>query len=1019
MTERMKPLKMYVRPAILLILYGSLATAAPSTMAAEQGEPLSFAREIQPILARKCYACHGPDEGDRQADLRLDVRDAAVEYGAIVPEDSGNSSMIERIFSDDPDLRMPPPHAHDQLTEEEKQKLRQWIDAGAKYEAHWAFTPPTRPELPKVKNGDWPRNGIDYFVLARLEQAGLSPAPEADRYTLIRRLSLDLTGLPPSPEEVDEFINDQSPRAYEKLVDRLLASPRYGEKWARLWLDLARYADTNGYEKDRARDIWPYRDWVIRAINDDMPFDQFTIEQLAGDLLPDPTIDQLVATGFHRNTMLNEEGGIDPLEYRYYAMVDRVATTGTVWMGMTIGCAQCHSHKYDPISHTDYFRFMALMNNADEPDQILPDETVTKKRAKLQARIEKLQQGLTEQYQASISPADNETVEDVHHERFTAWLKDQQQKAIDWTVVEPTAMQTNLPRLEVLEDGSLFSTGDITKRDLFELTFDLSSFNEPITGLRLEVLPDDRLPARGPGRAFYEGRKGDFFLSEVTAKQNDEQRTFNAGSASYGKISIGSGTAEAANVFDNNGSTGWSTSGREGESHQLLLTFAEPVSPDALLNLEMLFERHFAASLGRFRISFTTDKKPLEAKSYDAATEALLASSIDGLTEADREQIERLFLLQTPELEKTRKQIEQLRNQMPEYPTTMVMRERPEDNPRPTHRHHRGEFLNPEEEVSAGIPLLFPQIETAEPSRLALANWLVSEENPLMSRVVVNRQWQTLFGYGLVRTPSDFGTQSEPPTHPELLDWLAVEFRERGWSRKQLHRLIVTSATYRQTSDVPAEQYQRDPDNRLLARGPRFRVSAETIRDTMLHASGLLSDKMFGPGVYPPQPESVVALAYGNEKWPTSTGEDRYRRSLYTFIKRTAPFAAFTTFDGPTGETCTVQRDRSNTPLQALTLLNDEMYLEMARAMASDVTGSVSSPSDVIQEMFRRLVTRPATEAEMQTILAYYERQQAHLKDDPAAVKAVTGKDDSDSTAAAWILTARLLMNLDEVITKY
>ncbi len=1015
----MKELKPNARVAALLVLWGSLSAAAPSVRAAETGESLSFAREIQPILARKCYACHGPDEGDRQADLRLDEREAAVEYGAIVPEDSENSSMIERIFSDDPDLRMPPPHAHDQLTEEEKQKLRQWIDAGAKYEAHWAFTPPIRPELPKVENSDWPRNGIDHFVLARLEKAGLSPAAEADRYTLIRRLSLDLTGLPPSPEEVDQFINDQSPDAYENVVDRLLASPRYGEKWARLWLDLARYADTNGYEKDRAREIWPYRDWVIRAINDDMPFDQFTTEQLAGDLLPDPTIDQLVATGFHRNTMLNEEGGIDPLEYRYYAMVDRVATTGTVWMGMTIGCAQCHSHKYDPISHTDYFRFMALLNNADEPDQILPDETVTKKRAELQARIEKLQQGLTEQYQASISPSDNETVEEVYHERFTAWLNDQQQKAIDWTVVEPTAMQTNLPRLEVLEDGSLFSTGDITKRDLFELTFDLSSFNEPITGLRLEVLPDDRLPARGPGRAFYEGRKGDFFLSEVTAKQNDEQQTFNAGSASYGKISIGSGTAEAANVFDNNGSTGWSTSGREGESHQLLLTFTEPVSPDAPLNLEMLFERHFAASLGRFRISFTTDRKPLEAKPYNAETEALLASSIDDLTEADRERVERLFLLQTPELEKMRKQIEQLRNQMPDYPTTMVLRERPEDNPRETHRHHRGEFLNPEEEVSAGIPLLFPQIETSEPSRLALANWLTSEQNPLLSRVVVNRQWQTLFGYGLVRTPSDFGTQSEPPTHPELLDWLAVEFRERGWSRKQLHRLIVTSATYRQTSDVPAEQYQRDPDNRLLARGPRFRISAETIRDTMLHASGLLSDKMFGPGVYPPQPESVVALAYGNEKWPTSTGEDRYRRSLYTFIKRTAPFAAFTTFDGPTGETCTVQRDRSNTPLQALTLLNDEMYLEMARAMASDVTGSVSSPPDVIQEMFRRLVTRPATEAEMQTILAYYERQQAHLKYDPAAVKAVTGKDDSDSTAAAWILTARLLMNLDEAITKF
>ncbi len=990
-------------------------------------QQVDFSRQIQPILARKCFTCHGPDEGHREADLRLDLSAAAIEYEAIVPGKPEESSLIERIFSEDPELIMPPVTSHDQLKDEEKELLRQWIKQGAEYKEHWAFIPPKQPKPPVVKNNNWPRNEIDYFVLARLERQRLAPAKQADRYTLIRRLYLDLIGLPPTPQQADEFVNSKDPQAYEKLVDHLLNSKHYGERWARLWLDLARYADTNGYEKDRKRSIWPYRDWVIRAINADMPFNQFTIEQLAGDMLPDANLDQLIATGFHRNTMLNEEGGIDPLEYRYYAMVDRIATTGTVWLGLTTGCCQCHSHKYDPISHTDYYRMMALMNNADEPDQIIPDKSVERKRQKILEELDNAIAELPNQFPAAAN--EKPTVENRKkhlEQKYQQWLDEQRAVAVKWQVIQPVKMKTNLPRLELLEDGSIFSTGDITKRDLFELLFPLDQISGPITAVRLEVLPDDRLPARGPGRAYYEGRKGDFFLSELTAMHNKQPASFADGSVSYGKISIGNGTAEAKNLFDGNGSTGWSTSGKEGEAHHLVLTFKEPVSPKGTLAISMLFERHFAASLGRFRFSVTTQKKPIQAKKHPVEIEELLTRSVDSLTEKDREQLHRQFLLVTAELAEARKKIKEIRAKLPENPTTMVFRERPADNPRKTYRHHRGEYLSPKEEVTAGVPALFPPLgkdETA--NRLAFAKWLVSEKNPLVARVVVNRQWQAFFGFGIVRSPDDFGTQSDLPTHPLLLDWLATEFVKRGWSRKELHRLIVNSATYRQSAQVSEQALQADPDNRLLARGPRMRVDAETVRDLLLSSSGLLSEKMYGPSVYPPQPASVTALSYGSMKWPVSQGENRYRRSLYTFSKRTTPFAAFTTFDAPTGENCTVRRDRSNTPLQALTLLNDEMYQEMAIALAKLTVAKFAtqehSPRELVRQrtvyLFRRLLTRPPSKDEAEMVIDFYNAQLQRLNQSEIKAADILGEKEASNELAAWELVARALINLDETIT--
>ncbi|MEO2046518.1 MAG: PSD1 and planctomycete cytochrome C domain-containing protein [Pirellulales bacterium] len=992
-------------------------------------ENIDFNRTIRPLLASKCYACHGPDEEAREADLRLDVRTSAAESELIVPGKPDESELFRRIVTDDPDMQMPPVDSGESLTNRQKEQLRQWISEGAKYEEHWAFIPPTRPIAPRVKDPKWARNTIDLFVLARLDDESLAPTDEADHYTLVRRLYLDLIGLPPTPEQADAFVRDDDPKAYAKLVDQLLKSEQYGERWARLWLDLARYSDTNGYEKDRPRTMWPYRDWVIKALNNDMSFDQFTVEQLAGDMLSNATTDQRVATGFHRNTMLNEEGGIDPLEYRFYAMVDRVATTGTVWMGLTTGCVQCHTHKYDPLTHTDYYSMMALLNNADEPDLQVPDAATQQRRQQLETEIAKLEAGLPDQFPPMDGNSPDKERRTANLDvQFNQWLSMQQAAAIRWSIIRPSAMETNLPRLELLNDGSIYSTGDITKRDIYTLTFDLNTLNEPINALRLEVLPDQRLPAGGPGRAFYEGRKGDFFLSEVGVAVDKDVVEIASASHSYGMISIGSGTADAKNVLDGNGSTGWSTSNREGQASHLVLNFAKPLAARGSLRLELLFERHFAASLGRFRIS-TTSNNHATATSLPGNIESLFLKEQSTWTEQQRSAARSHFLRTTPELKNARKPIDELLAKMPNFPASMVMLERPTDNLRVTHRHHRGEYLSPREKVEPAIPEVFASLtETSPKNRLQFARWLVSEGNPLGARVTVNRAWRAFFGAGLMRTNGDFGTQATPPTHPKLLDWLAIEFIEHGWSLKELHRLIVNSATYRQASHASQELVTRDSSNKLLARGPRYRVDAEMVRDMMLQASGKLSSKMYGPSVYPPQPQSVSAIAYGSPKWNVSTGEDRYRRSLYTFVKRTAPFAAYTVFDGPTGENCVAKRNRSNTPLQALTLLNDEMYLELARAIAEPCTTNIKHPiskEERATEIFRRLLTRPPNEMERALLVEFQTAQLKRIEAGEIDAKLILAINEADeeksgplTLQASWVMVARAIMNLDEAITK-
>ena len=1110
---------------------------------------VDFNQDIRPLLASKCYACHGPDEEGRKAKLRLDIREDALENDIIAPGAVEDSEFHYRIRSDDPDEIMPPPESHASLTEAEKDLLDQWIAEGAEYAKHWAFDPP-KASVTLINAAKWGNNPIDAFILKNLEKNQLNPSAPADPYSLVRRIYLDLTGLPPTPQQADAFVSDQRPDAYERLVDQLLASPRYGEKWAREWLDLARYADTNGYEKDRPREIWHYRDWVIKALNEDMPYDQFTIEQLAGDMLPNATMDQKIATGFHRNTQINEEGGIDPLEFRFYAAVDRVATTGTVWMGLTTGCAQCHTHKYDPITHDEYFGIMALLDNVEEPDLLLYSKNQLKRKAEVEKQIEEKVQELMGR----------------HHDfdqSFEAWKTSLQKEATAWNILQPTEWKTNLAKLEKMEDGSLFASGDFTKRDVYDLNF---SSKEPITALRIEVMTDERLPDFGPGRAYYEGRKGTFFLSEVDLFLNNGQ-----------EVSIQSPVASSGHgpdkTIDNVGSSGWSTG--VGEEQHIIFPLATPIAANQSFSLSLLFERHFVASLGRFRVSATsasTTPKPqrLGAKIEDlvAMDKALSSEEIQLLKSTYLEKVfyskknvqafdahakwiwddknnqtkQTLYFSKSIDLKKkprsarlvytcddeseffingkkvasnalwyepvsvnvsnhfqegtntlavkaTNKggpgallaqleiisaegkrqshvtdkswkyseqepegndwktkglsdgqestiagkvgdapwkniplksnelsELHALRKQLPHSRRSLVMQERPADNPRPTYLRHRGEYTSPKHEVDPKIPeILLSKNSKMPTNRLEFARWLASADNPIGDRVTVNRAWRSLFGYGLIRTSGDFGTQAPAPDHPELLDWLAVEFRRMGLSLKKLHRLIVTSSTYRQSSNASPKLLDKDPQNRLLARGPRLRLSGELIRDHMLHASGKLSSKMYGPGVYPPQPKSVLSHAFGNQTWNISKGEDRFRRSIYTFIKRTAPFAGFMTFDGTSGENCLAKRDRSNTPLQALTLLNDEMYVELAREAGKLVHQSSKEP---VNELFRRFLTRPPSEEEKQALQGYLEQQIARLQKDELKPAEITSDPKADARWAGKVLLARAIMNLDESITK-
>jgi hypothetical protein len=780
---------------------------APAAVAGpDDGPAVDYLRDVRPILARNCFACHGTDEAHREAGLRLDLRDDAtreLKSGAvaIVPGSPDDSDLIARVTEEDDTLRMPPRKVGPRLSPEEVATLRRWVGQGAPYAAHWALVKPEAKPLPAVKHRDWPRNGIDFWVLDRLEAAGLAPSPEADRFTLLRRASLDLRGLPPTPKEVDAFAADRSPDAYEQAVDRFLDDPAYGERMARVWLDLARYADSAGYGSDPLRTIWRYRDWVIDAFNRNLPYDRFTVEQLAGDLLPDPTLEQRMATAFHRNTMTNTEGGTDDEEFRTAAVKDRVDTTWQVWLGLTMGCAKCHSHKYDPLTMEEYYRFYAIFNQTADDDR--PDE-------------------------------------------------------------------------------------------------------QPV------------IPAPTPEQA-------------EQIRRIDEQIA----------------------------------------PHKARLAGLAPEAADAtarLLNLPFSAVRPLRAEVAR--------------------------------------------------LEKSK----------PKPPTLPVLVELPSDKRRVSRVLEKSNFLTPGKKVEPGVPAALPPLPPGAPAnRLGVARWVVSPDNPLTARVAVNRYWAMLFGAGIVETEEDFGTQGELPSHPELLDWLAVEYMKTGWDTKKVLRLIVTSATYRQSSRVTPELLAKDPRNRLLSRGPRFRLDAEMVRDQALALSGLLSRKMHGPSVFPPQPDGLWQAAFnGQRTWSTSKGEDRHRRALYTFWRRTVPYPSMATFDAPSREICAVRRTRTNTPLQAFVTLNDPVYVEAAQALARRVVAEGGeSDLDRVRYALRLCLSRPPAAEQVSALetLLKAERDR-YARDRSAAVALATeplgplppGADPAEM--AAWTAVANVLLNLDGVLTK-
>lgn len=999
--------------AIFLWLIGS-------ALSVEGADPQSsapdFNRDIRSILAVHCFPCHGPDEANRKAGLRLDLRDTAVAKSdsgtaAIVPGAPSASELVRRILSADPDEQMPPPTANKPLLDSQKLLLQRWISAGARYAPHWAFEAPRQLAPPQVQNQDWPRNPIDAFILARQEQAGLQPSPPANRSALVRRVYLDLIGLPPTLEQADEFINDQAPDAYEKLVDRLLASPHYGERWARQWLDLARYADTNGYEEDKSRSIWPYRDWVIHTLNADMPFDQFTIEQIAGDMLPEASLAQRVATGFHRNSMLNTESGVDPLEYRFYSLVDRVHTTSTIWLGLTMGCAQCHTHKYDPLTQQDYYRFLALMNQAEELEIDVPQSELLAKRQQLATEIDDLTNRLPELFPAKTATGTPPTA----HERqahltqqFNEWRRTAAQRAVHWKVLRPTRMTANVPALTLLEDDSILAIGDATKHDeyVLELAIDL----ENITAVRLETLPDERLPARGPGRLYYEGQNGTFFLCEFTLLADGQP-------VAAGRTLQSAGNAKLAT--DGDPLSGWTFQDRQGIPSTALFELAQPLKKVHQLQVRMMSERAQPCAVGRFRISVTSDPWPAELTPHPTDIETLLATADSQLTPANLQRLQQYFLETTPFLAEHQQTIANLRKQWPTYPTTLVMSELPPAHQRASILYRRGEFLQPGERVEPQVPSILPQLPVNVPhDRLALARWLVDPRNPLVGRVTMNRHWAAFFGQGLVRTVDDFGYQGAPPSHPELLDWLAVELVNQGWSIKRMHRLIVTSATYQQASRLTPELAARDASNGLLTRGPHHRLQAEQIRDLALVASGLLGTQIGGPSVYPPQPAGATEGPYTALKWTPSPGADRYRRALYTFIKRTQPFALLNTFDAPEGRTCIALREISNSPLQALTRLNDPTAIEAAQALGTIAANSSQPPAQRIEELFRRCLTRLPTPSEQTAILNFYTATAQRLQQGQLPPDLAEQPSDDALDRAAWTAVARAVLNLDEVIFK-
>jgi hypothetical protein len=1003
-----------------------------------------FARDIQPIFEKHCYSCHG--EKVQNGGLRLDQKESA--QARIVPGKPLDSEIYRRVAGLGNKARMP---MGGLLAPQQIAAIKTWIGAGAVWPdtaitsapkpKHWAFIPPTRPTLPAVSNAKWARNPIDRFVLAKLDQEHLAPSPEAGRATLLRRLSLDLIGLPPAPSELDAFLKDKSPHAYEKQVDRLFASPHYGEKWARQWLDGARYADSDGYEKDKPRFVWFYRDWVIDAFNRNLPYNQFVIDQIAGDLLPNATA--AVATGFLRNSMINEEGGVDPEQFRMEAMFDRMDAIGKSILGVTIQCAQCHDHKYDPLKQEEYYRLFAFINNSHEANVAVYTPEAQMKIADILRRTGEIEGGLQRR-----SPD--------WRDQMAKWEVSVVHNQPEWTVVRPDVddISTGGQRYIPQEDGSLLAQGYAPTKHTVKLTVKTPMRN--ITAFRLELLTDPNLPLGGPGRSIKgTGALTEFKVDAAPASEPGKvtQVKFARASADlnlpetpleamfFDKTDKKRVTGPIEFAVDGKDETAWGTDagpGLRNQPRKAVFNAAEPISNNGDTILTLYLRQNAGGwnsddnqnnNLGRMRLAITS-APDAAADPVPANVRELLEIPRDQRSALQTQAIFSYWRTTVPQWKDENTSIAALWRDYPEGSSQLVLSERA--RPRETHQLLRGDFLNPGKVVTPGVPsFLNPLPANAPVNRLTFAKWLVARDSPTPARAFINRLWQANFGIGLVETSEDFGTRSSPPSHPELLDWLAVEFMDRGWDIKAIERLIVTSATYRQASAVNSELEERDPYNRLLARGPRFRVDAEIVRDIALSASGLLNPKIGGPSVFPPAPAFLFVPpgSYGPKVWNESKGDDRYRRGLYTFRFRSVPYPALQTFDSPNGDSSCVRRARSDTPLQALTTLNEPLFVESARALALK-TLVEGGPADAqrLSYAVRRVLARNPTPAESRELLGLLTKEEQRFADgkhdpwqfaatDPAHPPALPARVTA-AQAAAWTAVSRVLLNLDEAITK-
>ncbi|WP_037247817.1 PSD1 and planctomycete cytochrome C domain-containing protein [Rhodopirellula baltica] len=998
---------------------------------------IDFNRDVRPILSENCFHCHGPDAESREADLRLDTQTGSRRElsgsPAVVPNEPDQSGLIERIFSDDPDSLMPPPESKRKLSAHQKSILKSWIAEGGDYEQHWAFIAPTQPSVPGIDQATSSSHPVDRFIWNRLHERGLEPSRAADRRTLIRRVSLDLTGLPPTPEQVNSFVHDSDLNAYERLVDRLLASEQFGERWARPWLDLARYADSNGFQADQLRDSWAYRDWVINALNDDMPFDQFTIEQLAGDLLPNATIDQKIASGFHRTVPCNVEAGVHPEENRVNQVIDRVNATATAWLGMTIECAQCHDHKYDPVSQKEYYKLFAFFNNTpmevENPsgkgvsfdfwgpkmDLPLPPDQASN-RSRLQAEI------------ASLEAKRNAVLEAGDFENWTQQLSIALDNQPEFkTLSIASVSSTGDEEMKILDDQSVLFTGKLPDKTVYEIHCD--EIPADVIGWKIEALTHPSLPGTGPGRG--DAVRSNFILSEfeveiVSKEGSPTQRLdLHSASADYSQPAW-----NVANAIDGDLKTGWAIASKFQQSHwaQFLLQTPLRQSEDSTLRFRLEQRYGRGRTIGRVRLSALCGN-PLAINVPEQVAKAAKKPAKDR-SPSDFATLESHFEKTNPKARALQRKIQKLTKQLEstQPATTLVMVEMEE--PRETFVMQRGNYLSPGDRVSPGTPMALHQMNGDLPmNRLGLARWLVDPANPLTARVTVNRWWAQLFGQGIVDTLEDFGTQSSPPTHPDLLDWLAVELVESGWSMKHVLKTIVMSETYQQDSKVRADLIEADPANKWYARGPRFRMSAEMIRDNALAVSGLLSAKMHGPPIMPHQPTGIWRQVGRNEpKWIAATDQDRYRRGVYVVWRRAAPYPSFVNFDGPDRSSCVVGRPRTNTPLQALTLLNDPAYVEMALALANRILCEHpdGSDSDRLSAAFEIVLSRRPAPQESARLMTFLDERKQHIHSNPQLARSLVQEQSfpnhtvypSTEELGAWFYVANVLLNLDETITK-